>query len=315
VLRLWHLASLDAPTVAVVWAEGFAWAARAALPLWVAALLALTAWAVYIGDRLLDARNGIGAGAVRKLRERHWFHWRHRRTLTPLAIAAACAAAWMVLALMPAVARERDTVLAAAALVYFTGVHAASDRGTRPPRLRTAVLSKEMLVGAIFTAGCALPALNRAAAPWTLAAPVAFFAALAWLNCWAIERWEADLKGACEGLMESQVSESRPGAPDAAVSQSWASCLPGLRIETWGTQLCVFTIAGLLGLIGLMLAAALAAGQPRPAVLLAAGAASALLLALLDRLRPRLTPLALRAAADLVLLTPALLVPAAWLLR
>ena len=41
---------------------------------------------------------------------------------------------------------------------------------------------------------------------------------------------------------------------------------------------------------------------------LAAGSASALLLALLGSLRTRLTPLALRAAADLVLLTPLVLV-------
>jgi hypothetical protein len=45
-------------------------------------------------------------------------------------------------------------------------------------------------------------------------------------------------------------------------------------------------------------------------LLILAGAVSALLLALLDRLRTHLTPLAIRAAADLVLLTPALLTPA-----
>jgi hypothetical protein len=60
----------------------------------------------------------------------------------------------------------------------------------------------------------------------------------------------------------------------------------------------------LLGVSGLLLATVLASTQPRPAALIAAGAASALLLALLHRLRHRLTPLALRAAADLVLLTP-----------
>ena len=60
---------------------------------------------------------------------------------------------------------------------------------------------------------------------------------------------------------------------------------------------------------GLLLAAVLVAFQPRSAALVAAGAASALLLALLDRLRNRLTPVALRAAADLVLLTPLLLTP------
>jgi hypothetical protein len=42
-------------------------------------------------------------------------------------------------------------------------------------------------------------------------------------------------------------------------------------------------------------------------VLLAAGALSALLLAMLDSLRTRMTPLALRTGADFVLLTPLLL--------
>lgn len=55
-LRYWHLSSLDAPTVAVVWSLGFAWAAGVRLPVWIPILLALVAWAVYIGDRLLDAR-------------------------------------------------------------------------------------------------------------------------------------------------------------------------------------------------------------------------------------------------------------------
>jgi len=43
--------------------------------------------------------------------------------------------------------------------------------------------------------------------------------------------------------------------------------------------------------------------------LLAAASTSAFLLALLDRARPHLNPLTLRASADLVLLTPALLLP------
>jgi len=51
-LRLWHLASLDAPTVAVVWTLGFAWAASVRLPPWIPVLLALATWAVYVADRL-----------------------------------------------------------------------------------------------------------------------------------------------------------------------------------------------------------------------------------------------------------------------
>ena len=58
-LRFWHLASLDAPTVALVWSLGFAWAAGVGLPVWAPLLLALVAWAVYVGDRLLDARAGF----------------------------------------------------------------------------------------------------------------------------------------------------------------------------------------------------------------------------------------------------------------
>jgi hypothetical protein len=97
-------------------------------------------------------------------------------------------------------------------------------------------------------------------------AAATYFAALAALNCCAIERWE------------------RPG--------------PAVRIS--GT-------AGALALAGLPLAALLLPFQSRVAILIALGAASAVLLALLDRMRGRLTPLTLRAAADLVLLTPLLI--------
>ena len=65
-----------------------------------------------------------------------------------------------------------------------------------------------------------------------------------------------------------------------------------------------FSAAIFLALTGLLLSSIEFPLHPRPAALLRAGAASALLLALLDRLRNRLSPLALRAAADLVLLTP-----------
>ncbi len=82
-LRLWHLASLDAPTVAVVWSFAFAWSAGIKLPDWVSALLVLAVWPVYVIDRLLDARAGLRSQNLDRLRERHLFHWRHRRLLLP----------------------------------------------------------------------------------------------------------------------------------------------------------------------------------------------------------------------------------------
>ena len=156
-ISLWHLASLDAPTVALVWSLAFAWAAHVVLPLWVPTLLVLAVWSVYITDRLLDARAGLRDASLHRLRDRHLFHWRHRRILLPLAAAAAAAAAWMIFTLMPPIARERNSVLAAASLVYFTRVHTGRKLSPLLPKL----FSKELLVGVLFTAGCALPILSR----------------------------------------------------------------------------------------------------------------------------------------------------------
>jgi len=269
-LRFWHLASLDAPSVALTWSLSFAWTARVRLPLWVPALLMLAVWAVYVADRLLDARNGLRSGNLLALRERHLFHWRHRRVFLPLAVVAAVAAAFLVIALMPTGTRERDSVLAAASLVYFTRVHAG--RALRP------TFPKELLVGLLFTAGCVIPAWSRSAFPVpALLVPAAFFAILAWLNCHAIDRWEAD------------ASNTAP--------------------QRIAFTACIVAVAELLA------ATLLLHTQPRSAALLAAGAMAALLLALLDTVRNRLAPVALRAAADLALLTPLLLVPAARLLK
>lgn len=265
-LRLWHLTSLDAPTVAAVWSLGFAWAAGVRLPAWVPILLALAAWAVYIGDRLLDARTANPG----TLRDRHRFHFRHRRLLIPIAIAAACAAAWIVLTLMPTAARERNSPLALAALAYLARVHSPRSL-TAPLTPLSLLLKKEMLVGLLFTAACALPAISRAAALpnqplWPLFVAAIVFALLAWLNCHAIDRWE---------VREHEFDMPRILLP-----------------------------ACLLAFAGLLLAAILSSTQPRPAAMIVTASVSALLLALLDRLRGRLTPLALRACADLVLLAP-----------
>lgn len=86
-VRLWHLLSLDAPTVAAAWSLGFAKAAGVRLPAWVPLLLALVTWVVYIGDRLLDARTALRTEQVHQLRQRHLFHWQHRRGIFPLALA------------------------------------------------------------------------------------------------------------------------------------------------------------------------------------------------------------------------------------
>lgn len=278
-LAFWHLASIDAPTVAVVWALAFAWAARVALPAWTPILLALVAWAVYIADRLLDFRSALRTAQVHRLRQRHHFHWKYRRYFIPLGLASTCAAAWIVAICMPVAVRERNSILAAAGLAYFSGVHAGRTFPGIVSRIFAPLLAKETLVAVIFTSACALPTLSRVAvrapsgsalALWPLAIATGFFILLAWLNCHSIELWE-----------------------------SGQSSRQGSLAEGSGT----FTQAIGLGLFGLVIAAGLLFNH-RIALLVASGTTAALLLALLDRLRDRLSPLALRVAADLVLLTP-----------
>ena len=275
VVRYWHLTSLDAPTVAVVWTLAFSSALGIHLPPWVPVLLGLAAWTAYILDRLLDARTAVRAGILDDMPERHRFHHLHRRTFTALAIIAAIAAAGIVWILMPVAARERNSALVLAALAYFTRVHIRIGDaspipapGDKAPRKRLPI--KELLVGLIFTAACVLPSASRMpqkpiAIEIAMAAVALAFALLAWLNCYSIDSWEGPTLRRSDDLP-----------------------LPAIL-------LCV----------GLLVAAAtLAWIDLRFTALLLAAAASAGLLALLDLFRNRFTPIALRAAADLVLLTP-----------
>ncbi|MEI9967139.1 MAG: hypothetical protein WDM87_00375 [Terracidiphilus sp.] len=295
-LALWHLASLDAPTVAVTWSLAFAWAGRIQLSGRVVLVLALATWCVYVADRILDARVfGVLAGADPAmwpaLRERHYFHWRNRRLLVPLAAVAACAAGVLALTFLPSFVRERGFILAAAALTYFSGVHAAPWLERKRHSLPSLV-SKEFLVAVLFAAGCILPAWSRlhaSGAPeflltWLWIGGI-YFGALAWLNCRLIAVWEGEN------------SDRKAGAQ---VRRFWVFKL----FPAHSTNFCA---AVLLASAGFLLACLSAGSHSRASALLAAGALSALLLAILDSLQTRMTPLALRAGADFVLLTPVLL--------
>jgi len=244
----------------MVWTLAFAWSAHIHLPLWLLTVVALAAWCVYIGDRLLDAHQ-----ARTPLRARHKFHWAHRRVFIPIAVAAAVIDLALVVHSMPFATRERDSILAAAALAYFTSVHSPWSTATSKFRVR---LPKELLVGILFTVSCVTPALTRMnGLRWDLLLAIVCFTALAWLNCHAIESWESSPS-------PTQHSE-------------------------------IFRLAA--GLSGIALLAAIIAAsthEPRQAALLCAASISAALLALLDHYRWNFTPIALRVAADLVLLTP-----------
>ncbi len=268
-LQYWHLLSLDAPTVAVVWTIALARAAGVTLPLLAPFLLAIATWLLYVADRLLDGRRLSTAGG---LQERHYFHHRHRFVFLAVAIPLLMLLTWLVVYRMEPAPRSEDLLLALAAGLYLLLVHLSPfSRHSSPGRIRR-FSSKEAAVGIIFAAACVIPALARhpLASYWLLATGM-LFAALCWLNCLLIDQWES--------------------------SSLRAAVHPSLRAS--GRWLCTVALA----------AALLSAGRHHPlyAVLDLCVLLSTTLLLVLDHQRYKLAPVPLRACADAVLLTPILL--------
>lgn len=268
-LALWHLLSLDAPTVAALWTWFIARANHIHLPPAAPAAMAITVWMLYATDRLLDARlldaHGLGAAQSDELEARHRFHHRHRRVFVPGIALAALILAALLPRLDPAAIRLY--LFEGALLVaWFFVVHA-----TRSARR----LPKETAVGLFFSAAVFIPTVAREPGLRRELLPSAIlFAALCSLNCLFIYAWEY-----------------RPSArPPHATTRLALAHLPAITvaIATAGTALTLLT-------------------PPNPIPAACALAATALLL--LDRNRLRLTRTHLRAAADLALLTPILLLP------
>jgi hypothetical protein len=276
-LKMWHLASLDAPTVAVTWAWALGWAAGVRPPAWPLVVLALVVWVIYVVDRLLDARTGLANGSLHLLQARHSFHWRNRQILIPLCACATAAAGWMVLTRMPAMGLRSDSAVGLATLAYLSNVHGGKDGGGWMRRIRrrfsrriSRLVPRECVVGVMFSAGCLLPVMARTRLTWDVTATAVALAALAWLNVGAIGCWE--------GCRE------KPSRTRGAAIALACACVA--------------------------LAAVLARTQPGSAEVVLAAGVSALLLAALDAMTATMEPVVLRAAADLVLLTPLFLLAA-----
>jgi hypothetical protein len=173
----WHLLSLDAPTVAALWAWFFARAMRLHMPIFPALLLGLGTWLLYVTDRILD---GLHPGE--RLRERHHFHARHRTAFLVTASLLLVPLAWFVLTRMRPEAFHDDLYIGVFALVYLFAVH----RRIAPLRL-----PKELAVAVLFAAATAVPAWSRITdGKEQLVPAVVFFALLCWINCAGIEKWE-----------------------------------------------------------------------------------------------------------------------------
>jgi hypothetical protein len=274
----WHLLSLDAPTVAGLWAWCFAFTARRHLPWTSYAILCAGTWLVYISDRILD---GVRLTHSSPLRARHYFYIRHRHRFLRLGLGVAFALVLLILFRMSPVARFEDTIVFSVAILYFAVIHLGGRRAEH-------WLPKELAVAVVFAAATIVPA-------WSLASTVrpvlllyaVLFAALCFLNCVAIEEWEND----------SDDLEIRSTVLPHPLTQWAQRHLASISFEITGASLLLLSLA-------LRARAGMA-----PAVCCSLSAA---LLFTFHICRRRFTILERRIAADAALLTPVLFLLFSW---
>lgn len=263
-LALWHLLSLDAPTVAALWTWFIARTCHRALPLVSVVAMAAAVWTLYAADRLLDTRTS----SEDALEARHYFHSRHRKAfLTGIAVASVLLAA-LLPSISPAAIRLY-LILGGLVFGYFVVIH-ATEKAHRLP--------KEIAVGACFAAAVFIPTVAHDPELRARLLPSALlFAALCSLNCLFIYAWE-------------HPSLNRP-------SLHTITRFAVIRLPSIGAAIClisaVMAVSGERSLWAIYLAISLAAGA----------------LLFLHGRRSSHTALTLRTAADLALLTPAVLLP------
>ncbi|MEO8026393.1 MAG: hypothetical protein ABI823_07965 [Bryobacteraceae bacterium] len=172
-----NVLSLDAPVVAVLWQDLLARSEGVEPRASGRAVLFLTVWAIYLADRLLDAR--LSPQAVEAPRHRFYReHWRAAAGL--LALVASLDLLVTVLWLRPSIFLSGMLVFAAVG-VYFGLIH----------WLGSPAVPKELAAALLFAAGVQL-------VPWSLApglsamgsAHFAGFFGLCFSNLVMIELWE-----------------------------------------------------------------------------------------------------------------------------
>lgn len=176
-LIFWHLLSLDAPTIAVLWTWFIAAACHVHLPLPSTLAMAAAVWTLYAADRLLDARSSRPDA----LEARHHFHHRHR---TAFLAGIGCSSVLLAV-LFPHIPQEAIRlylVLGCLVFGYFIVIHATESAHRLP---------KEIAVGVCFAAAVFIPTVSRNPGLRPVLLPAALpFAALCSLNCLFIYAWE-----------------------------------------------------------------------------------------------------------------------------
>jgi hypothetical protein len=260
-----NLVCLDAPLVSLAWLWLFAGTFHAPVAPTASAALFLTAWVIYLADRLADSR-ALPDDGPRSLR--HEFCLRHQQSwLTALGLIAVVdlVILWNGIGAEIAVA---GGVVGALTLIHLLLNYSLG--GAWPP-----LPLKEFAVGFLFASGTLVaifPVLRPITAVIALSAFA--FACLCTLNCLCIAFWERKLD-------------------EAQGKVSFATWFPGLNFHLGKLSLAFGLCSGVAAII-----------FREVAPIFSCIAVSSFLLASLDHSRERIGQDQRTALADLVLLTP-----------
>jgi hypothetical protein len=230
-------------------------------------------WMIYAADRLLDARLLDTAQphiTPVDIEERHRFHHLHRKRFL-LGMAFGVLALGLLLPRIDSRALVIYALLASMLGVWMLLIHALPQSGDGSRRL-----PKELAVGIFFPAACFIPTVARS--PWLqlqLLPAAALFAAVCTLNCLFLYAWE------------------HPYSPHPTQNAHWTTL--------WSIRHLVH-----LGLLIFTLGIVLALRAHAITSLALACTLSAFCLLALHKNRDCISAVHLRAAADLVLLSPLL---------
>lgn len=260
-----NLLGLDAPVVAVCWQWLFAKSFGIEVPLVFHLILGLSAWCIYLADRVYEAFLG---GNPDQGTERRRFTFRHIRPLLLVLIAAAAVNSFLIFRHVPLQLIVSGLATASLLAVYY------AIRLKCAPQV-TSIMPREILCGMLFSIGCAITPHAFGAGEGH---PVAFWIAVASFGiacstaCILISVWECD-----EDLAVNDSSI----ATDYANASTWMTlALPALLL------LCVPAV-----IFGNW-------------YIYASVALSVLCLLLMLRFQKHLSKPKLRVLADVVLLTP-----------
>jgi hypothetical protein len=283
---MWHLLSLDAPTVAALWTWFVARCCGLSLP-WIApTAMFLAVWMLYAADRLLDARPLDDGSTTTDLEERHRFHHHHKQSYLIGIIVVSI----ILAALLPHIyiaALKLYALLASLLFGYFFLIHIYP--ANSPPTGNAHRLPKELAVGLFFPAAIFIPTVAREPQLRFHLAPLALlFAAICTLNCLYLYAWEHP-----ETLKHAGTHSSA----------HWTTRFATRHLPFLTVFIILCAIASAFAFFSVIPVGNLL-------LVFSCGLSTALLL-LLHTQRLRLSAIHLRALADVALLTPLLLMPIA----